>query len=91
MSRDLRWYNPSLDKHEELKDKVLDIVNSTGRIETPDILDEVKNDFKEKNDWSPQYIRNMLSDIRVVLEDEDKIRTEENPEGGQPTFVWVKK
>jgi len=91
MSRDLRWYNPSLDKHEELKDEVLDIVKDKGRIETPDILEKVKPHFKKEYEWSGQYIRNMLSDIRVVLEDEDEIRTEKNPEGGEPTFVWVKK
>ena len=82
--------NPNARRHRRFLDAIVDVLDPEVYISTPELAEQLEDKLKDENSWEPGYIRSMLTYARPYLVDEGRIEVDEDPRGGNPTYLWRK-
>ena len=86
MSEGYGELNPDSRRHQDFLDAIVDELDSESWMTTPELKDALAK--HEDVTWKDSHIRSMLTYARPYLVDNGDIEIDEDPRGGNPTYLW---
>lgn len=88
-------FNPDVDKHRELADAIVDVLQETDKeyLPTGAVQDKLiergwASESNKDGTWSPGWLRILITYARPYLIDQERVETTEKQRQGLPTHYW---